>query len=88
MGSKRDTRSFGKVVFKMLNMEQRNQMRELFEELRKKVIHIHVQAKDYISRQLHFSLTTAAKIIQTVKVHGTVNMPGCGRKSKCNPRLI
>ena len=81
---------FGIMVCTTLNMDHRKLRRELSQEIRKKIIDLHVKGKGYktISKQLDVPVTTVAHIIQKVKVHGTVaNLPGRGRKRKIDDKL-
>uniref|UniRef100_A0A669ERY6 Uncharacterized protein n=1 Tax=Oreochromis niloticus TaxID=8128 RepID=A0A669ERY6_ORENI len=80
---------FGDMVSTTLNMDQRKQRKELYQEIRKKIIDKHVKAKGYktISKQLDVPVTTVAHVIQKFKIHGTVaNLPGCGHRRKIDDR--
>src|SRR4029434_5360127 len=81
---------FDIMVCTTLNLDHRTLRRELFEEIRKKIIDKHVKGKGYktISKQLYIPVTTVAHIIQKFKVNGTVaNLPGRGRKRKIDDKL-
>ena len=80
---------FGDMVCTTLNMDQRKRRKELFQEIRKKMIDMYFKGKGYktISKQRDVPVTTVVHIIQTFKIHGTVtNLPGCGHRRKIDDK--
>lgn len=81
---------FGDMMCTTLNMDQRKPRRELSQEIRKKITHMHVKGKGIttISKQLDVPVTTVAHIIQKFKIHETVaSLPGRGRRRKIDDKF-
>ena len=68
-----------------MSVEKRKKTRELFEEVRHKIVAKHGQSQGYksISRDLEVLVSTVRDVIRKFKAHGTVaNLPGRGIKRK------
>jgi len=71
-------------------MEKIKKTRELFQEVRLKIVAKHGQSQGHksISRDLDVPVSTVRNVIRKVKAHGSVaNLPGPGHKRKLDRRL-
>ena len=68
-----------------LSMEKRKKTKELFEDLRTKIVEKYGQSQGYksISRDLNVPVSSVRNVIKKFTAHGIVaNLPGLGRKRK------
>ena len=73
-----------------MSMEKRKKTRELYEDVRHKIVAKHGQSQGCksISRDLDAPVSIIRNVVRKFKAHGTVaNLPGRGRKRKLDRRL-